>query len=98
MKFLKSTAAIAILALTFSCASIKTTGNALVVKDCTGTYLRIEGKDYLVCNSDMLKNYTEGSKVRASFSKVKDCPEFNGKVACMMYHENEGTIRIQSLN
>lgn len=80
-----------------SCASTKTDQTATVTRDCTGTYLRVSGKDYLVCNTDILKNYKEGQQVIATFSKVKDCPEFDGTMVCMMYHENEGTIRIKSV-
>lgn len=80
-----------------SCSAVKTSDNATVVKDCTGAYLSIENKDYLVCNTDILKDYKTGSKVTATFNKVKKCPEQENKVVCMMYHPHEGMININSL-
>lgn len=68
---------------------------AEVVRDCTGTYLRTaEKKDYLVCNAVMIEKFAFGSKISAVWQKTDSCPDLDGKVVCMMYHENEGKIRI----
>lgn len=98
MKVLRSSLAVIAMAFLTSCSAAKIDQKATIVRDCTGTYLRIDAKDYLVCNTDILKNYKEGHVVTATFKKVKDCPEFNGIMVCMMYHENEGTIRISKVN
>lgn len=96
MKALKATLGILIFGSMICCATaVPKTGT--IVSDCTGKYLRIEGKDYLVCNTDLIKNYREGTSVTATFEKIEKCPEFDGKIACMMYHENEGLIRIKSI-
>ncbi len=87
----------AVLATAVSCASADTAASATVIRDCTGTYLRIDAKDYLVCNESLLKPYATNSAVSASYSKVTECKELEGKMVCMMYHENEGTIRITSI-
>lgn len=69
-----------------------------IVRDCTGTYLRIgENKDYLVCNSDILTEKKDGEKVSLVFVYTKECAERNGKIMCMMYHENKGMIRVKSI-
>ncbi|MGB4773826.1 MAG: hypothetical protein WBP45_01520, partial [Daejeonella sp.] len=41
----------------------------IVVKDCTGTYLRLNNKDYKVCNFKTVVSFKEGEKVKASFDK-----------------------------
>lgn len=100
MKILKSLSlsvfAVSVLA---ACNSVppKKSAEATVVRDCTGTYLRINSNDYLVCNSGVLKDYQEGSKVKANYSKTTYCPEKEGQIVCMMYHENKGMINIHKI-
>lgn len=98
MNYLKSALAVAGLALMTSCSVFNVKSTATVVKDCTITYLRIDKKDYLVCNADVLKNYQQGSTVSATYKKVQKCPELDGRIVCAMYHEKAGNIRIQSIN
>ena len=85
--------------LIFSCATVHDrlqTGT--IVKDCTGTYLRVgENEDYLVCNSDILASKKEGEKVSVVYDYTKECKERDGKIMCMMYHENKGMIRVKSV-
>lgn len=85
--------------LLFSCAAVHDRLNTgTIVKDCTGTYLRVkENEDYLVCNSEILQSKKEGEKVSVVFDKTDKCPERDGKIMCMMYHENKGMIRIKSV-
>lgn len=67
-----------------------------VVKDCTGTYLRMNGKDYQVCNTATTISYTAGTRVKVSFKAVGNCkeaPEF----VCEMLHPSEGWIKIVSI-
>lgn len=80
-----------------SCACKTNNQTATIVSDCTGKYLRVEGKDYLVCNTDLMKNFQENAVVQVSFEKIENCPEFDGKAVCMMYHENEGLVKIKSI-
>ncbi len=69
-----------------------------VIRDCTGTYLRVgENEDYLVCNSDILESEKDGKTVSVIFDYTKECPERDGEIRCMMYHENKGMIRIKSI-
>lgn len=82
-----------------SCSSISKneaeTGN--IVRDCTGTYIRIAGKgDFLVCNDKLIKDKKDGEKLNVSYEMTKDCSERDGIVTCMMYHENKGLIKITS--
>lgn len=83
----------------FSCVSVHDrlqTGT--IVRDCTGTYVRVaENEDYLVCNSDILASKKEGEKVSVVYDYTKECKERDGKIMCMMYHENKGMIRVKSV-
>ena len=70
-------------------------GNMKVVRDCTGTYLQFDGKDYFVCNKSRLAPFADGSMVNAAFSRVTSCPA-SDDVVCMMYHEHAGTVEVTS--
>lgn len=91
---------IAISAISFlSCKSVTDSRQSgTIVRDCTGTYLRIaENKDYLVCNSELLAEKKEGEKVSLTFVYTKECKEREGQIMCMMYHENQGMISVKSV-
>lgn len=80
-----------------ACKSNSTTSDlALVVSDCTGVYLRMDGLDYRVCNSEELKD-KKGKRVKVSYKKIESCNADKNKVVCMMYHKNEGLIKIKLL-
>lgn len=71
---------------------------ATVQKDCTGTYIRINNKDWQVCNSSMLQVINSGQTVQVTFTKVDECnagelPE----VVCELYHPSEGFVRLYSV-
>ena len=68
-----------------------------IVKDCTGTYLRFENKDYKVCNTGATENYADGSKVTASFKKVNNCDGEEDRIICQLYHANEGWIVVENI-
>ncbi len=68
-------------------------GGAEVIKDCTGTYLRYQQKDYLVCNKNMLNAYGSGTWLNVGFNKTNNCQTLPETV-CAMYHENEGTVNL----
>lgn len=80
-----------------SCAAVSGI-EAIVVRDCTGTYVRVEGKDHLVCNRDKLKSYQEGDTVRVRFKKTTYCDELKDVMVCMMYHEHEGMVKLIKVN
>ena len=97
---MKNTIALIFIALSLillSCDKVKYQ-NTIVVKDCTGTYLRLDGKDYHVCNPENLSVYADGSIVKASFTKLKEynCSSKDA-IVCMMYHENEGWIQVNKI-
>ncbi len=97
MKLVKLLFSASITAVLWSCAAGGASKTAIVTRDCTGTYLRVDSKDWLVCNAEILSKHKDGAVVTAKFIKTDQCPEFADKIFCMMYHENEGLIRITDL-
>ena len=68
-----------------------------VVKDCTGTYLQEGEKDYHVCNTDKTDSFSPGAKVEVSFKKVEKCYRADSAIVCMMFHANEGFVKIKKI-
>ena len=58
--------AASLICLLSMCACEKNCKSMLVVRDCTGTYLRVADKDYHVCNTEKLAKYSNGETVNAS--------------------------------
>ena len=76
---------------TISCSKIQT--SVTVVKDCTGSYLRHNEKDYHICNIEKVEGFENGDEVQAFFEKISDCD--NGEIiVCEKIHRNEGWIVI----
>lgn len=65
-----------------------------VVRDCTGTYLRLNGKDYNVCNFERVASFPDGVSVIATFRKIKNC---TSRAVCHIFHENEGWIHVEKI-
>jgi hypothetical protein len=69
-----------------------------VERDCTGTYLRFDGKDYHVCNPEKVASFSDGATARAKFKKIGEC---NGSardtIVCKMLHPNEGWIEVSKI-
>jgi len=84
--------------LTISCSKERNI-KAIIVEDCTGTYLRINSKDYKVCNLEMIENFTSGQKVEVSFEKIDDCKgSGNFPVTCYLYHPFEAWAFLTKIN
>jgi len=66
-----------------------------VVRDCTGTYLRYDEKDYHVCNASMLATFEDGEKIKAKYRSIALCDDYSSThVVCEMYHDNEGWVEV----
>jgi hypothetical protein len=89
-----------LLALTAWLSSCKKERNQTVTveRDCTGTYLSLDGKDYHVCNLEKVSSFSDGVTVTATFKKIKEC---NGSakdaIVCAMLHANEGWIEVDKI-
>jgi len=74
-------------------SSCTKTGSALVVKDCTGSYLKLKEKDYLICNSETVNDFNNGDSINVVFKTAKKCLT-DTLVRCKMFHANEGWINV----
>ncbi len=88
---------LAILVLTTVLTSCKkeTCQSVTVVQDCTGTYLRCDGKDYQVCNLEKVFSFADGAVVTATFKKLSVCKgSANDVFVCLMLHPSEGWVEV----
>lgn len=71
---------------------------AILIRDCTGTYLRIKNTDYKICNIEKVAVFKTGTTVSVSFKKIPEC---NGKgnfpITCYMMHHFESWIEIEGI-
>lgn len=86
-----------ILILTLVSCRKENSQSATVVKDCTGTYLRMNNNDYQVCNLNMTEKFKSEQRVVVSFNSVKECAALKDQIVCYMYHENEGFVEVNSI-
>lgn len=75
--------------------SCKTTTGVVgeVVIDCTGSYVRIDNKDYRVCNKEVLEGYKQEDKVLVRMKRIDNCS--SGEIVCMMYLAYEYQVKVQ---
>lgn len=77
--------------ITISSCSKESTTNAIVVRDCTGTYLTIDTDDYYVCNAGEIAQYDNGTKLNIKYKSVSEC---GLSVTCLLYHPKKGDIEV----
>ena len=89
---------VTLIAIAMLSACKKRNKEVRVVRDCTGTYLRFNEKDYQVCNLEKVASYSNGANVTATFKKIEECNgSANDVIVCAMYHPNEGWIEVESI-
>jgi len=86
---------IGIISLLTSCG--KFTHKATIERDCTGTYIEINNRDYLVCNPSMVSSYSDGSSIKVKYTSVFECPTDSNTVVCELYHKNYGMVKITEI-
>jgi len=71
---------------------------ATIVRDCTGTYLQIDSKDYQVCNVSKTETFEADELVIATFKIVGECidPDYVNP-DCKMLHHFEDWIEVQKI-
>jgi len=65
---------------------------ATVIKNCTGYYLRVDGKEYRVCNYMKLNAYSHGISIEVNFKEIKKCD--SDQIACQLAYPYESDIRV----
>ncbi len=73
-------------------------GEMIVIKDCTGSYLRFNDKDYRICNFEIVDDFEDGTEVKASFTEIESCSAYDNVNICDMLHINEGWITVTKIN
>ena len=68
-----------------------------IIKDCTGTYLRNNSRDYYVCNDDLLEGYSAGDKVKVSYDELEECFGVLEPITCEMLHLYDAKIELTEL-
>ena len=88
----------AIIAVTLASCKKERNKTVTVIKDCTGAYLRDNGKDFHVCNPEKVASFENGSEVISNYKKLKVC---NGSakddIVCEMLHINEGWVEVEKI-
>jgi hypothetical protein len=86
-----------LLLLATGCVHPEPSSTMTIVRDCTGTYLRLDGKDYHVCNTEKTGIYPPGARVNASIKKISTCSALSDEPVCKLYHANEGWVWVSSI-
>ena len=69
-----------------------------VIRDCTGTYLRWDGKDYQVCNLEKVSSFPDSAAVTVIFKKMNKCGSAKDiDFSCSMMHPNAGWIEVHTI-
>jgi hypothetical protein len=89
----KSFLTIAILSLAALSCHKRQERSMTVIRDCSGTYLRLDGKDYQVCNIEATNDYSSGTAVKVAFRMLKEC-DGPAYFTCELNHPSEGWIKI----
>lgn len=81
----------------FACkkSSITTT----IFKNCTGTYLLIDGNTYKVCNTGKTAAFSGGETVKVKYKFIKECDNSdNEDCKCYLDSRYDGWIRIYEIH
>ncbi len=90
--FYIATALLISLAILSSCERVSGVKGE-IVKNCTGSYLKIEDTNLRICNSKLVADLPDGSLVKASYKEPKIC-KADEEIVCMMYYEYDADIEI----
>ena len=65
-----------------------------IIKDCSGTYIRMNELDYKVCNEKELATIKNNTFLSLSFIDFNKCKLPEGVAVCMLYHEHVGSVKV----
>lgn len=78
----------------FSCS--KNENDAILIKDCTGAYLRIDNEDFYITNYEIVDHIESSTHLNVDFKNKKES-EQKFIAICMMHHETAGVIEITKI-
>jgi hypothetical protein len=65
------------------------------VRDCTGSYIRMDAKDYKICNYQDVQNFESGDVLKVSYDSIGKCENSNPEqLTCKMAHLFEHNVHI----
>ena len=67
-----------------------------IIKNCTGSYLNIDDKEYLICNSEVVVDFNNDTEVLVDFTLIDNCNNNQGTI-CMMVYNYNGTISVNEI-
>lgn len=69
-------------------------------RNCTGSYLRIDGKDWRICNYQAVNGIADNAVLSVHYERVEAnaaaCKD--DQVVCAMYHPHEGLVEIKEVS
>ncbi len=69
--------------------------SAKLLRDCTGTYLRINAKDYFVCNPKKVSSFADQSEIKVAFTLKSHCTD--GLFHCEMLRPFDGYLTVDKV-
>jgi hypothetical protein len=73
-----------------------TNKKSILIKDYTGSYLQIKGRDFRICDESKVDHISNGTEIIAIFRTTSSCENFN-KYTCVKMHKSEGNVRISKI-
>ena len=71
----------------------------MLIRDCTGTYLRMNNTDYKVCDLKKVAAFETGSKASVSVKKIPECSgDGNLQTQCYMLHHFKSWVEVESIS
>ena len=86
LRYIKSFFILTAIVCTSLASCKKTGGTMIVIKDCTGQYLRFNELDYRICNTDCVSGFDSGTVVDAKFKEADSRCKDRDEAHCMMVH------------
>ncbi len=68
-----------------------------VIKDCTGTYIRVNSRDLFVCNYELLDSYAHNTVINVSYGTLNRCDKKDTITRCTMAHTFDKFVKIKTI-
>jgi hypothetical protein len=69
---------------------------AKIVRNCTGTYLRVAGENHLVCNAEILNDWEDNKTVKVQTRNLTTCAPPDGEI-CALYFDYKNVVEITQI-
>jgi len=79
------------------CCKKESYTHATIVKNCTGTYLKIIDKSYKVCNTSKTDAFAADQSVLVSFNLIKKCSNPEPYSSCSMAYLYDAVVNVANI-